>query len=149
MYGVDFPEGRLHLRTDVSLPYHSGVYDPGPPARTKRLPAHPYARELNHAWMDVQDHTGHPGLQLGGYAEDEYRDEDPAVKAGWEAARAEARGELPKSETDIRPQDWVCLAQWWHGVEGLEMALYSWSIARQDLAAGRFDRVYATMTFNP
>jgi hypothetical protein len=29
------------------------------------------------------------------------------------------------------------------------MALYSWSISRQDLAAGRFDRVYATMTWNP
>lgn len=149
LYGVDFPEGRLRLRTDVSLPCHAEVYAPGPPPSTEPLVEEDRAWELLDVGMDVRDGIVHPGLQLGGYAEDEYGEYDPAVSAGHEAARAEARGELPKGEPGTRPEDWVCLAQWWHGLEGLEMALYSWSIARQDLAAGRFDRVYATMTWNP
>lgn len=149
LYGVEFPEGRLRLRTDVSLPSHVEVHAPGSPPVGKRPPEHPYVGELLDAWREVPGDIVHPGLQLGGYSMDEYGECDPAVSAGREAARAEERGELPKSETDIRPEDWVCLAQWWHGLEGLEMALYSWSIARQDLAAGRFDRVYATMTWNP
>ncbi|WP_030903596.1 DUF1963 domain-containing protein [Streptomyces sp. NRRL F-5126] len=149
LYGVEFPEGRLRLRTDVSLPCHSEVHAPGPPPRTELLVAEERAWELLDAWAEIPQDIVHPGLQLGGYAEDEYREEDPAVGAGREAARAEAGGGLPKGEPGTRPEDWVCLAQWWHGLDGLEMALYSWSIARQDLAAGRFDRVYATMTWNP
>jgi hypothetical protein len=136
-YEVDFMEGLLHLDTDVSLPHHS------------EFPDHPHADELLDVWQEMPSDGFHFGLQLGGYAEDEYGDEDPSVAAGREAAQAEARGELPSSEGDVRPEDWVCLAQWLHGINGLEMALYSWSIARQDLAAGRFDRVYATMTWNP
>ncbi|QBI56608.1 YwqG family protein [Streptomonospora litoralis] len=157
LYGVEFPEGRLRLRsTGVSLPEHSEVHDPGPPPATKRFPdddctsAQMQAwEEVREAWGEIENEIVHPGLQLGGYALDEFCEEDPAVRAGREAAQAEAKGELPKADTDIRPEDWVCLAQWWHGLKGLEMALYSWSIARQDLAAGRFDRVYATMTWNP
>lgn len=146
---AEFPEGRLRLRADVSLPYHSEVFDPGPPPATKRLPDHPYVGELLNVWEEMRDDSGYPGLQLGGYAEDEDGAEETAVLAGREAAQAEMRGELPKSETDIRPEDWVCLAQWWPWIGGVERAFHSWSIARQDLAAGRFDRVYATMTFNP
>ncbi|MFJ8498519.1 hypothetical protein [Streptomyces sp. NPDC093992] len=89
------------------------------------------------------------GLQLGGHAEDEDWAEDPSVAAGREAARAVARGGLPAPDTDVRPEDRVCLAQWMRGIDGLEMSCSSWPVSRQDLAAGRFDRVYATMTWNP
>ncbi|SEG78053.1 protein of unknown function [Thermomonospora echinospora] len=145
----EFLEGLLYLEADVSLPYHSNVRDLGLPAGSKSPAAHPHAYELLDVWMEIQHGSGYLGLQLGGYAEDEYREGDPSMAAGREAARAEARGELPISEADVDPRDWVCLAQWLHGITGLEMALYSWSIARQDLAARRFDRVYATMTWNP
>ncbi|GAB3207763.1 hypothetical protein GCM10027294_15570 [Marinactinospora endophytica] len=145
---TDFPEGLLHLRTGVSLPFHTSVHAPGFPFG-KPLPEHPRAHDLIDVWAELPGNDYGVGLQLGGYAEDEYQAEDPSVAAGREAARAEARGELPPSDADVRPEDWVCLAQWQHGIDGLEMALYSWSIARQDLAAGRFDRVYATMTWNP
>ncbi|WP_448315883.1 DUF1963 domain-containing protein [Streptomyces sp. CO7] len=148
-YETDFPEGLLHLRSGVSLPYHSSVRAPGDPFGWEHLPGHPRADELVEVWTETPGDDIHLGLQLGGYAEDEDQWEDPSVAAGREAARAEARGELPPSAAEVRPGDWVCLAQWVHGLDGLEMALYSWSIARQDLAAGRFDRVYATMTWNP
>ncbi|WP_254394777.1 DUF1963 domain-containing protein [Streptomyces sp. AC512_CC834] len=141
LYGVkDYPEGLLRSSRDVSLPCHSEAHGPG----------HPHAAELVDAWLEVPKDVHHPGLQLGGFARDEYHDEDPAVKAGREAAaQAEAGGWSLESETGIRPEDWVCLAQWWHHIHGMEWAEFSWSIARQDLEAGRFDRVYATMTFNP
>ncbi|TDC77152.1 DUF1963 domain-containing protein [Actinomadura sp. 7K507] len=136
---MNFPQGRLCLRTDVSLPYHQEILDPGPPPVSKRLPDHPYVSELQDAWegMPGDGIDFHPGLQIGGYAEDEYREEDPAVIAGRLAA------------TEIRPEDWVLLAQWYSGVDGLGMACFWWAIAKQDLAARRFDRVFAAMTNNP
>ncbi|GAA1749287.1 hypothetical protein [Streptomonospora arabica] len=153
----EFPEGELRLRTDLSLPIHAVVHDPGPPPITMRFPSDHRTVEQRRVWdrvlgaweRSMPDEIVHPGLQLGGYSRDENNEEDPAVLAGREAAEAESTGDLPPSETDIRPEDWVCLAQWWHGIEGLEMAYFSWSIARQDLAEGRFDRVFATMTWNP
>ncbi|MFJ9860490.1 DUF1963 domain-containing protein [Streptomyces albogriseolus] len=148
-YEKDFPEGLLRLTTDVSLPYFTSVPASGALLGREPHPEHPYASELIEVWTEMPGEGVGLGLQLGGYAEDEYGDEDPSVAAGREAARAVARGELPPPDTDVRPEDWVCLAQWIHGLDGLEMALYSWSISRQDLAAGRFDRVYATMTWNP
>ncbi|MFC8940349.1 DUF1963 domain-containing protein [Streptomyces griseoincarnatus] len=148
-YETDFPEGLLRLSTDVSLPYFTSVPASGALLGCEPHPEHPYASELIEVWMEMPGEGVGLGLQLGGYAEDEYGEEDPSVAAGREAARAVARGELPAPDTDVRPEDWVCLAQWIHGLDGLEMALYSWSISRQDLAAGRFDRVYATMTWNP
>lgn len=148
-YDMEYPEGPLHLTADVSLPFHSEVLDPGPPAVSKPLEGHPHAAELLDAWLEIPQDVVFPGLQLGGYSRDEELRWDPAVSAGWEAARAEAREELPSADTPVHPEDWVCLAQWWHDIDGLEAAMFSWSIARQDLAAGRFDRVYATMTFNP
>ncbi|MCO4694239.1 hypothetical protein LRR80_00274 [Streptomyces sp. RO-S4] len=148
-YEKDFPEGLLRLRTDVSLPYYTSVHAPGQPLGCVDHPDHPHADELIDVWTEMPGESTGRGLQLGGYAEDEYWAEDPSVAAGREAARAVARGDLPAPDTDVRPEDWVCLAQWVHGLDGLEMALYSWSISRQDLAAGRFDRVYATMTWNP
>ncbi|MFE1261501.1 DUF1963 domain-containing protein [Streptomyces albogriseolus] len=148
-YEKDLPEGLLRLSTDVSLPYFTSVHASGAPLDCARHPEHPYASELIDVWTEMPGEGVGLGLQLGGYAEDEYGDEDPSVAAGREAARAVARGELPPPDTDVRPEDWVCLAQWIHGLDGLEMALYSWSVSRQDLAAGRFDRVYATMTWNP
>ncbi|MFP8945288.1 DUF1963 domain-containing protein [Streptomyces fenghuangensis] len=148
-YETDLPEGLLRLSTDVSLPYYTSVYAPGQPLDCVDHPEHPHANELIEVWTEMPGEGIGRGLQLGGYAEDENWAEDPSVAAGREAARAVARGELPAPDTDVRPEDWVCLAQWMHGLDGLETALYSWSISRQDLAAGRFDRVYATMTWNP
>ena len=149
-YETEFPEGLLRLTgSSVSLPFHTSVRAPGRPFDCETLPDHPFAGELLDVWTELPGDDIHLGLQLGGYAEDEDHLEDPSVAAGREAAQAEASGELPPAEAGVRPEDWVCLAQWIHGIDGLEMALYSWSIARQDLAAGRFDRVYATMTWNP
>ncbi|MFF9203888.1 DUF1963 domain-containing protein [Streptomyces sp. NPDC014986] len=150
-YETDLPEGPLHLRTDVSLPYCTSVCAPGQPLHCVDHPEHPHANELIDVWTEIEmpgDGIGR-GLQLGGDAEDEHWAEDPGVAAGREAARAVARGELPAPDTDVRPEDRVCLAQWTHGICGLEMSCYSWPIARQDLAAGRFDRGYATMIRNP
>ncbi|WP_431987097.1 DUF1963 domain-containing protein [Streptomyces griseoflavus] len=146
---ADFPQGPLHLRTAVSLPFHISVYDPGSPFGCKTLPEHPRARELCDVWTVLPHDDIHTGVQLGGYAADENEVEDPSVAAGREAARAEERGERSPAEPGVRPEDWVCLAQWEHSLRGLEAAFYSWSISRQDLAARRFDRVYATMTWNP
>ncbi|MZE78373.1 DUF1963 domain-containing protein [Streptomyces xinghaiensis] len=148
-YETDLPEGLLRLSTDVSLPYYTSVYAPGQPLHCEAHPEHPHADELIDVWTEMPGEGIGRGLQLGGYAEDEYWAEDPSVAAGREAARAVARCELPAPDTEVRPEDWVCLAQWVHGLDGLEMALYSWSISRPDLVAGRFDRVYATMTWNP
>ncbi|WP_330242409.1 DUF1963 domain-containing protein [Streptomyces sp. NBC_00525] len=148
-YETDLPEGRLHLSTDVSLPYHTSFDMSRNPADGADDTGHPHAYELIEIWTDLPGEGCGLGLQLGGYAEDEDWDEDPSVAAGREAARAVVRGELPAPDTDVPPEDWVCLAQWEHGLDGLESALYSWSISRKDLAAGRFDRVYATMTWNP
>lgn len=134
---LEFPQGPLHLGTDVSLPHHHLVHDPGPPPATKPLPEHPYVNDLQDAWEEMPDSTNLFSLQLGGYADDEYREEDPAVLAGRLAA------------TEIPAEDWILLAQWNSGIPGLEMAEFWWAIAKQDLAARRFDRVFAAMTNNP
>ncbi|MGW9411863.1 DUF1963 domain-containing protein [Streptomyces diastaticus] len=146
---TNFPEGPLHLRAAVSLPFHTSLYDPRSPFDCRTLPEHPRARELRDAWTALPHGGIHTGIQLGGYAADENDVEDPSVAAGREAARREKRGERSPAEPGVRPEDWVCLAQWEHSLRGLEAAFYSWSISRQDLAARRFDRVYATMTWNP
>ncbi|MFF5345527.1 DUF1963 domain-containing protein [Streptomyces althioticus] len=145
----DFAEGPLHMRTAVSLPAHATVHDPEDSYGCKPFPGHPHARELCDVWAMMPRGIIAHGLQLGGYAWDENDVEDPSVAAGREAARRERRGERPPADPDVRPEDWVCLAQWIHGLDNLEAAFYSWSISRQDLAARRFDRVYATMTWNP
>lgn len=156
------PAFRQEGRTELRLPYASSLHGlrhptmlekldlhPGHPMAWMDHPEHSHAHELIDVWTEIPGESIGQGLQLGGYAEHEDWAEDPSAAAGREAARAVARGELPAPGTDVRPEDWVCLAQWMHGLDGSEMDLYSWSIARQDLAAGRFDRVYATMTWNP
>ncbi|WP_030186879.1 DUF1963 domain-containing protein [Streptomyces sp. NRRL S-813] len=145
---LKFPQDDLRrVRTGVSLPNHGSFIDPGPPREVKD---YPYAGELIEAWMKVPGgHITHPGLQIGGYAEDEFGELDPAMEAGQMAAMQEDAGRRPKSAAETRPEDWVLLAQWWHGIQGLEMALFYWAIAREDLAARRFDRAFATMTWNP
>lgn len=45
--------------------------------------------------------------------------------------------------------DWVLLADWAPGIRGREGVTVHWSIQRADLAAGRFDRTFTTVFWNP
>ncbi|GHF19024.1 hypothetical protein GCM10014715_87310 [Streptomyces spiralis] len=148
---LKFPQGDLRrMKPAVSLPEHLSIIDPGPPREVKDFPEHPCAGELIEAWMEVpQGDVTHPGVQIGGYAVDELGELDPAMMAGQLASIEEDAGRRPKTGAETRPEDWVLLTQWWHGIQGLEMALFYWAISREDLAARRFDRAFATMTWNP
>ncbi|MDF4251597.1 DUF1963 domain-containing protein [Streptomyces sp. WMMB303] len=131
--------GELRLRHDVSLPDHDSLVDPA---------AHPHAGELREAWREVRDTdlnlTKWSQIQLDGYAMDEYGELDP-VQA---AARA-AAADHPAHVDVARPEDWVLLAQWHPDIDDWESAVVHWSLARQDVAARRFDRTDVSMFFAP
>ena len=137
-------EGELRLRHGFSLPDHDSIIDTA---------QHPYARELREAWSEVRsgdlDLTKGTQLQIGGYATDEYGELDPVTMSAELAAEAETKGHRPGSGEMTPPEDWALLAQWIPGIDGLEGAFVHWAIRRQDVAARRFDRGYASMFFNP
>ncbi|GGM15045.1 hypothetical protein GCM10010129_69110 [Streptomyces fumigatiscleroticus] len=131
----------LRLRYDVSLPDHDEIIDAA---------EHPHAKELREAWSEVRGEdlrlTKWSQLQIDGYAMDEYGDVDPVVSSARWAAEEKDR---PESGGTPRPEDWVLLAQWHPDISGWESAIVYWAIARQDLAARRFDQVYVSMFHNP
>ncbi len=133
-------EGELHLGYDVSLPDHDDLVDEVD---------HPRARELREIGLD-RDAQSWAELQIGGYATDEYGEQDPVTASGRRAARAWAEGSPPSATEGLpRPEDWVLLAQWSAGISGLEGMRVFWAIDRQDLAARRFDRAEASLFWNP
>jgi uncharacterized protein DUF1963 len=145
-----YPQGPLHLTTDVSLPYHAWVDSTGPSVITT-LPGHPHSEELRDVWGDTWEAVASEGpLQMGGYADQECVDTDPVVTAAQFAAEAERKGSRPGPGTDPGDaSDWVLLADWHPGIEGREGATIHWAIRRDDLAARRFDRAHATFFWNP
>ncbi|WP_432107771.1 DUF1963 domain-containing protein [Streptomyces sp. AA1529] len=131
--------GELRLRHDISLPDHDSLVDPA---------EHPHAGALREAWRQVRGADLHltkwSQIQLDGYATDEYGELDP-VQA---AARA-AAADHPAHVDVARPEDWVLLAQWHPDIDGWESAVVHWSVARQDVAAHRFERTDVSMFFAP
>lgn len=136
-----FPQGPMRARADVSLPCHRYVEVPGEWGGP--LPGHPRSEELVEVWEDTRDQIAPEGsLQLGGYADEVDIENDPvafavkcAVEAGWGGSEDVA--------------DWVLLADWQMDVDDYESATVHWVIQREDLAARRFDRVFANFNENP
>lgn len=128
--------GDLRLSYDVSLPAYEIFNDDA----VIDLAAHPRARELCQAWMEVlADDLGPSGprpLQIDGYAWDHEGWGDPVQSSPYLIA---ATGRAPGWWS--RPGDWVLLAQW----EGLATASVYWTMTWQDIAARRFDRALVTM----
>ncbi|MFJ4438225.1 hypothetical protein [Streptomyces sp. NPDC088923] len=121
------------LRRTGDLRLVPGVSLPTTPPEDEMLARHPHAEALREIWSEQTDGGGE--WQLGGHADnfDDYG--DPVA--------ASAYAEAGKGPAD--PADWVLLAQW----AGFPMAILYWTIPRQDLAAGRFDRVVVQMHSNP
>ncbi|MEV2191072.1 DUF1963 domain-containing protein [Streptomyces phaeochromogenes] len=145
-----FPQGPLRATTNVSLPYHKAVDLPAKPW-SGPLPGHPRAEELVAVWERARRDIAPDGpLQIGGYADEEAIYTDPVADAVSTALRvAEAgRWDGPVSG-DV--SDWVLLADWQAGmdVQGWESATVHWVIQREDLAARRFDRAFASVFYNP
>ncbi|MEV7868509.1 DUF1963 domain-containing protein [Streptomyces sp. NPDC088124] len=143
----DFPQGPLRMTADVSLPHHKAVDASG---GCVPLPGHPRAEELVDVWESVESASYPIGkdFQIGGYADEEAVYTDPVAHAVDRAVKAVEAGrwEGPVSG-DI--EDWVLLADWYCDVRDHESATVHWVIQRTDLAARRFDRVYADVFSNP
>ncbi|GGP86875.1 DUF1963 domain-containing protein [Saccharothrix coeruleofusca] len=102
--------------------------------------------ELGEFW---EEHADIGMLQLGGYGtESGISPYDLVTEIAESAVHAVKAGrwEGPVSEKET---DWVLLADWHAGITGLEGAVIHWGIQRDDLAARRFDRAYATLYWNP
>ncbi|MGW3289917.1 DUF1963 domain-containing protein [Streptomyces sp. NPDC001002] len=145
-----FPQEELRATTDVSLPYHSAVEIPAAPY-SEALPGHPHSEELAGVWNDtIDDIAGDGPLQLGGYATEEAVHLDPVSTVVHCAVSEAEQGRWGGGGT-VSPdiEDWVLLADWDPGIEGIEGATVHWAIQREDLAAHRFDRTCATVFWNP
>lgn len=142
----EFPEGPLRATTEVSLPYHPEVALPGGP-----LPEPARSEEFVALWDGTcADIAPDAPLQIGGYANEEAIDGDPVASAVWWATQAMEAG---RWEGPV-PQDvskWVLLADWQarNDMEGWESSTVHWVIQREDLAARRFDRAFASVFWNP
>ncbi|MDH6213613.1 DUF1963 domain-containing protein [Streptomyces pseudovenezuelae] len=145
-----FPQEELRATTNVSLPYHGAVETPEV-RYSQPLPGHPHSKELARLWDDVLDDiVGKGPLQIGGYASEEavYLDPVAAVVHGAVTAAQDGRwggGEAVSADVG----DWVLLADWDPGIDGIEGATVHWAMQREDLAAHRFDRTYTTVFWNP
>lgn len=146
----EFPQGPLRAVADVSLPNHHAFQVRG--ERTAGpIPGHPRSEDLVDVWQDTREAVNTEGsLQIGGYADEEAVYTDPLGNVVRRAVRAAEKGnwEGPVSD-DVA--DWVLLADWYAGadVSGWESATVHWGIQRGDLAAGRFDRAFAQVFYNP
>ncbi|SEQ49489.1 DUF1963 domain-containing protein [Lentzea albida] len=146
----EFPQGPLRAVAAVSLPNHHAFQVRG--ERTAGpIPGHPRSEDLVGVWQDTREAVNTEGsLQIGGYADEEAVYTDPLGNVVRRAVRAAEKGnwEGPVSD-DVA--DWVLLADWYAGadVSGWESATVHWGIQRDDLAAGRFDRAFAQVFYNP
>ena len=146
----EFPQGPLQATANVSLPCHKSVIQPGMPWGGPH-PGHPRSEELVAVWESTRADIAPEGpLQIGGYADEEAIDNDPVAHAVDSAVKAAEAGwgDGPVSG-DV--SDWVLLADWVAGmdVQGWESATVHWVIQREDLAARRFDRAFASVFWNP
>ncbi|MET7680804.1 DUF1963 domain-containing protein [Streptomyces sp. NPDC005423] len=145
-----FPQGPLRAVTGPSLPYHHAV-DLARAPWSEPLPGHPRAEELVEVWESVQDAVAPAGsLRIGGYADEEAIYTDPVARAASSAVEAAGAGRWD-GEVSADVSDWVLLADWHAGadVQGWESASVHWVIQRADLAAGRFDRTFTDVFYNP
>lgn len=128
-----YPQEQLRVTIDVSLPYCGSIDIPEPPY-TKPLPGHPHSEELCAVWSETVGQIASQGpLWIGGYATDEYQGSDvPQLASGADD-----------------PDGPVLLADWHASIRGREGATIHWGIRREDLAARRFDKVEATVFWNP
>ena len=144
-----FPEGDLRVRTEPSLPYHFLVELPD--GDLAPLPGFPHSEELAEEWESACRYLDLRGpLHIGGYADEEAIDLDPLETIVHCArAQAEQRGGEPVSEN---VEDWALLASWSPDLHLRDVAAGSsvhWAIQRKDLAAGRFERTFTTVYWNP
>ncbi|MFJ4784876.1 DUF1963 domain-containing protein [Streptomyces sp. NPDC088794] len=145
-----FPQEELRASTDVSLPYHCAVEIPESPY-SRPLPGHPRSEDLVRVWDDTLDDIAGDGpLQLGGYSSEEAVYLDPVTTVVQCAVHTAQEGRWPGGGTvSADVADWVLLADWNPGIDGIEGATVHWAIQREDLAAQRFDRTCATVFWNP
>ncbi len=145
-----FPRGQLRATPNVSLPYHYAVEIPEHPY-SEPLPGHPRSEELAQVWEDTRDDIATWGpLQIGGYASEEAVHLDPVEGVVWCAVKAAEAGHWGGGAVvSGAVEDWVLLADWDPCIEGREGATVHWVIQREDLAARRFDRTFATVFWNP
>ncbi|MER7930021.1 DUF1963 domain-containing protein [Streptomyces sp. NPDC096057] len=145
-----YPRGPLRASFGVSLPYHACVTLPGG-QDTVCIPGHPRAEELVGVWEKTQGDIAPAGaLQIGGYSDEEAVYLDPvedAVSAAVQAVQAGRWG----GPVSADPADWVLLADWFAGadVAGWEGSTVHWVIQREDLAARRLERAFASVYWNP
>ncbi|WEH43203.1 DUF1963 domain-containing protein [Streptomyces sp. AM 2-1-1] len=147
---ASYPEGPLRAVPDVSLPYHQFVLLPGE-QDAEYLPGHPLCSDLVEVWEDTEESIAQAGpFRIGGYADEEAVEFDPVDIAAEAAARAVAAGRF-EGPVPADAADWVLLADWSSGrhVRGREGSTVHWVIPREDLAARRFERVFATVFWNP
>ncbi|MGW7516313.1 DUF1963 domain-containing protein [Streptomyces sp. NPDC054796] len=145
-----FPRGELRVRTEPSLPYHYAVELPD--GDLEPLPGFPDAEELADEWEMACRYLDLRGpLHIGGYADEEMVDLDPLEGlvdcAVEQAAEGRWGGGEPVSEN---VGDWVLLASWTPGLGDVEAgSSVHWAIQRKDLEAGRFERTFTDVYWNP
>lgn len=133
-YEYDSPEDLDEtLRRSPDFRLVPGVSLPSCPLDDETRAAHPHWETLQSVWSEQADGGGE--WELGGHAYDFDGYGDPARGSAYQGL----------GEDVSRPEDWVVLAQW----VGVPMGILYWTIARQDLAARRFDRVLVWMFANP
>lgn len=148
-----YPQGPLHLITGVSLPANAMRTLSEDPWE-QPLPGFPHSEELGDVWRDTGGDvsTGGP-LRIGGFPSySDYGGQGSVEAAASFAVEAEQAGRRPGiGNTSSRVEDWVLLAEWNppHMTEREPGATVFWAIQHDDLAAGRFDRAYGAVDWNP
>lgn len=129
-----FPQGPLRATPAVSLPEDLGfAVSPQLLVRWRR------------AWKGAPSWGA---LQLGGYASEAGIGGNPVSDIVFFAQKAVADGHW-EGPISAEVSDWVLLADWHLDVTGVEGATVHWAIQREDLAARRFDRAFASVYWNP
>ncbi|WP_406080569.1 DUF1963 domain-containing protein [Micromonospora sp. NBC_00858] len=134
-----YPQGDIHLTIDVSLPSHT--------------PAHLNPKLIDYWSSKAPISSKWGGVQIGGHASAcDFRGNDgPLGVVAEYAGKAEQLGYWRGSGSPSpRVEDWVLLAEFLCSSEMRPggAALY-WGIQRDELAARRFDGVYAVVDWNP
>ncbi|MFR0355142.1 DUF1963 domain-containing protein [Streptomyces sediminimaris] len=145
-----FPQGELRVRTEPSLPYHYAVELPD--GDLQPLPGFPHAEELAEEWEMACRYLDLRGpLHMGGYADEEMVDLDPLEGLVRCAVEQAAKGRWGDGEPASEVVgDWVLLASWSPDLgEVAAGSSVHWAIQRKDLEAGRFDRTFTSVYWNP
>ncbi|GGP86880.1 DUF1963 domain-containing protein [Saccharothrix coeruleofusca] len=129
-----FPQGPLRATPTVSLPEDLG---------------YSISERLLKLWGENWEGTASWGmLQLGGYGTEAAIGGNPVSDVVFFAQKAMEDGHW-EGPISTEVSDWVLLADWHLDVTGLEGATMHWAIQRDDLAARRFDRTFASLYWNP